>query len=400
MFYNTWCQMCTRCLYIDHPRLLPVPLTMDAPLPETHRALVFHSTSEPLKLEVRRTPRPTPGSAIVRILIANVISYMGEIYDGTRRYPFPSPLVTGTSAIGRIAAIGSDATTLKPGNLVLVDSTIRGRDDPACVFLFGITEGFTEGSRKLMHGEWRDATYAEYSKVPLENCIPMNEQRLLGKIEHGGLGYTLGDLAMIPQMLVPYGGLVDIDLKVGETVIVAPATGAFGGAAVLVALAMGARVIAMGRNVEALKRLAGRSDRVETVPMTADMQADLETLQTFGTIDAFFDISPPAAAHSTHFKSCILSLRQSGRVSLMGGPREDVPFPHHAITHRNLTLKGKWMYERADVFVLLKMVELGTLRLGEQAGLYGKQFALDSWKDAFAYAAANGAVGTQALIAP
>lgn len=95
-----------------------------------------------------------------------------------------------------------------------------------------------------MHGQWRDAMYAECAKIPLENCIPLS-QSLLAKPEDGGLGYAAEDLAQLPRLLVPFGGLRDIDVKVGETVIVSPATGAFDGAAVQVAVAMGARVIAM-----------------------------------------------------------------------------------------------------------------------------------------------------------
>ena len=58
---------------------------------------------------------------------------------------------------------------------------------------------------------------------------------------------------------------------------------------------MGARVIAMGRNVDSLARLKSKvpqPDRVETVPITGDMDHDLAALQKFGEIDAFFDIGP------------------------------------------------------------------------------------------------------------
>lgn len=52
----------------------------------------------------------------------------------------------------------------------------------------------------------------------------------------GGLGYPVADLSILPKYLVAYGGFRDIDLKPGETVIVAPAMGAYSGAAVEVAL--------------------------------------------------------------------------------------------------------------------------------------------------------------------
>jgi D-arabinose 1-dehydrogenase-like Zn-dependent alcohol dehydrogenase len=276
-------------------------------LPKVHRALVQRVYAEPLQLEIIPTPQPTPGSAIVKVLAANVISYMARIYNGERKYSYPTPLVAGTSAIGRVAAVGPDSVLLKPGQLVFVDCVIRGRDDPSAIILSGITEGASEGSRKLMHGEWRDSTYAEYVKAPLESCFPLNESFLCGSPTGGGLGYEVERLAYISALLVPYGGLRDIRLEPGETVIIAPATGQFGGAAVLVVLAMGARVIAMGRNTEALAKLKTLSRRVETVRITGNQEEEMTALQKFGSADAFFDISPRQASNSTHIKSAILS---------------------------------------------------------------------------------------------
>ena len=370
-------------------------------LPKTHRALVLNSKSEPPTVQSIPTPKPTPGSAVVRVLGAGVISYSRNIYNGKRQYAYPTPLVIGTSAIGRIAAVGPDATLLTPGQLVHVDSTIRGRDDPGANFLSGVHEGFTEGSRKLMRGEWRDSTYAEYVKAPLENCIVLNEKRLLGSAEEGGLGYRMEDLVYIAALLVPFGGLRDIKLETGETIIVSPATGSFGGAAVKVAHAMGARVIAMGRNTDILKNIAASYERVEAVQITGDVAADTKKLREFGTIDAMFDISPPEAVKSTHLKSGILALKHSGRVSLMGGIRGDIPIPHHAVMHNSLQLRGKWMYERDDIEALVKMIEIGVLKLGEKDGVkHVGTFKLENWEKAFDAAAENSGIGRVVVIAP
>lgn len=135
---------------------------------------------------------------MVRVEAANVISYSKFIYNGARNYPFPLPLVIGTSALGRVAALGPDSVLLKPGELVFIDCFIRGRDDPEAAFLFGIHEGHTEGSKILMRGEWRDSTYAEYAKVPLENCYPLNESLLKDK-----LGYGIDDLQDISRSVAP-----------------------------------------------------------------------------------------------------------------------------------------------------------------------------------------------------
>ncbi|KAJ3886762.1 alcohol dehydrogenase [Lentinula edodes] len=370
-------------------------------LPETHRILQLTSTSEPLQLKTVPTPQAGPGSAVVKVLAAGILSYSADIYNGKRQYPFPKPLVPGSSAIGRIVAVGPDATTLVPGQLVFLDCTIRGRDNSEAVILSGISEGFTEASKKLMHGEWRDSTYAEYTKFPLENCIPLDEQRLLGPVEAGGLGYCVEDLMHISKLVVPYGGLNDIQLKPGETVIIAPATGPFGSAAVRVALAMGAgRVIAMGRNETMLHKLSTLDARISTVRITGNEKTETDALKKLGPIDVFFDISPFMAANSTHFKSAIAALRHSGRISLMGGVYADMSFPYLSFMHRNLTMKGTWMFSREQMFAFVKLLESGLQPLGEKNGLsVGGKFELEEWEEAFEKARVAGA-GEVVVIVP
>ncbi|KAF2100148.1 NAD(P)-binding protein [Rhizodiscina lignyota] len=368
-------------------------------LPAWHKALVLDIY--PPKVDKQPTPKPGPGSAIVRILAANVLSYAKEVFSGQRPYPLQKPLTIGSSAVGRIAAIGPDTTSLKPGQLVLVDSFIQARDEPSASILSGLHEGMTEASRTLMRGEWRNSTYAEYAKCPLEQLHPFNEQRFLGSPADGGLGYTLEDLSYISTLAVPFGGLSDIRLKAGQTIIVAPATGNFGGAAVRMAVAMGARVIAMGRNKNALQRIAAGNERTEVVQMTGDMQTDLEELQKFGKIDAFFDISPPQASRSTHLKSCILALRPGGYVSLMGGQQEDVAIPIGAIMHRSIKLHGMFMYTRDDIKTLIGMAEIGVLKLtGGSGGRVSGKFKLEEWEKAFDSAAEGQASGERAVITP
>ena len=85
----------------------------------------------------------------------------------------------------------------------------------------------------------------------------------------------------------------------------------------------------------------------------------------------------------------------------MGGILEDVPFPHWQIMHKNLTLKGKWMFEREDIKRMIKMVENGMMKLGESAGIkiVGK-FGLEDWDKAFTAAEKNAGMGEMALITP
>ncbi|KAJ3536087.1 hypothetical protein NM208_g6865 [Fusarium decemcellulare] len=230
-------------------------------------------------------------------------------------------------------------------------------------------EGFGEASRKFAE-EWRNSTYAEYAKVPLENCHALDKERLFGQPEDGGLGYKLDDLTHLFSMLFPFGGLADIDVKAGDVAIIAPATGRYGSAAVHLALAMGAKVVAIGRNADVLASLEPISPRLTTVTLTGDIEKDTVNLAkaTAGGADAFWDMSP-AVKNLTHFRSCLNVLKPGGRVSLMGGALSEVNFSYLDILNKALTIKGTLMCTRDQVRRLVRMVESGSLPLGEKAGM-------------------------------
>lgn len=75
-------------------------VNMTSPQPSQHRALVLSSRTGPLAVRTVPTPEAIPGSAVVEILAAGVISYQREIYNGSKshmHYTLPTPLVAGMS---------------------------------------------------------------------------------------------------------------------------------------------------------------------------------------------------------------------------------------------------------------------------------------------------------------
>lgn len=155
-----------------------------------HRALVLKSTSEPLLLDTRPIPSASTGSVVVKVLGLSVLPYMQSVINGSLHYLIRPPMVLGSSCIGRVHDVGSDATSLTPGQLVYCDMQVRARDDPNLAILMGL-HGNT--APKLMEGEWRDGSYAEYAKFPTENIFPLNEELLFEKF-----GYTVEDLVQLP----------------------------------------------------------------------------------------------------------------------------------------------------------------------------------------------------------
>jgi hypothetical protein len=91
---------------------------------------------------------------------------------------------------------------------------------------------------------------------------------------------------------------------------VCSATGGYGWAGVQVAIAMGARVIAMGRNETKLAELkshmlqASPGAQIEMMNMTGDEADDLAELKAFGTIDAVLDLTPPQASRVVTLEKC------------------------------------------------------------------------------------------------
>ncbi|PQE30114.1 alcohol dehydrogenase protein [Rutstroemia sp. NJR-2017a WRK4] len=371
-------------------------------LPPTMRALQLEVMGQP-QIKTLPTPTAVDGSVVVKVLATSVEPAYKHIFDG--KVPFlhvPTPSIPGTRAVGRVAAIGPDTTSLELGQLVVLEPFVRARDDPDVQILWGAgVFGDYPKAKKLADEVWHDGMMAEYVRAPLENCYALNEKLLLGSPADGGLGYSMGDLTYIARHVVAYGGFRGIDLKAGETVIVAPATGAYSSAAVEVASAMGARVIAVSRNLPLLQKVAAANQRVTPVQMTGNVMEDVATLKKLGPIDAFLDITPAVANGSSHIRSCLMALKNYGRASLMGVPTNDIDIPYVMAVLNNLTIRGQYMYEREDVRGLIKLVESGVLKLGKSAGheLVG-EFSLDEWEKAIETAASSGGPGQLTVLYP
>ncbi|RAH50444.1 putative isopropanol dehydrogenase [Aspergillus brunneoviolaceus CBS 621.78] len=398
------------------------------PKPETHTALTLHAHNQPLTLTTVPLPHATTGSAIVRILAASIVPYMAEILRGQRAgYALSLPLTPGNSAIGRIHATGDDAVALQPGQLVFIDITIRARDDPTVSMLAGVHGGGTAAAQRLMDGPWRHATYAEYARFPLENLFALDEGALLqeqrrqqqqqgqGQGLGQGLGYSVADLCLLSVCLVPFGGLAEVEVKPGEVVIVGPATGRYGGAAVAVALAMGATVVAVGRNravLAAMERTYAHTHpgRLRTVVMEhdGDVQRRSEALRAAaagrnsraGGADVYIDFSPPAADGSL-LAAAVGALRPFGRCVIMGGSTGQINVPYLEVMFKSLRLQGRFMYDRQHVLRLIQMVESGLLRLGEAIGVdHVEEFGLESATEALEAAARLSGWGGHVVLRP
>ncbi len=358
------------------------------------KAAVLKSFGSPLAIETVPVPVLGTGEVIVDIVATRVLSYMNEVFDGTRNYALDLPIIPGPGGIGRVRAIGPDATRLAVGDWVFCDPTVRSRDDIVApdIALQGLTAAGPGGM--LLQKHFRHGSFAEQMLVPTENV------KRIGAItpEDATRWCALGTL------LVPYGGFLAANLRPGETVLVSGATGNFGSAAVAVALAMGAAcVVAPGRNETMLAELVRRyGERVRPVKLTGNEAEDCARMKRAapGPIDCVLDIMPPSVS-TTVVRAAIMTVRPYGRVVLMGGVNMQggagLELPYNWIMRECITIHGVWMYPPDAAVRLIALVRAGLLCLDHYETT---AFDLDHANEAVAYAAANAGPFGMTVIRP
>ena len=360
------------------------------------KAAILKSFGTPLAIET--VPDPVlgtgTGEVIVDVAASRVLAYADEVFSGKRPYLLELPVIPGTGGIGRVRAVGPDATRLAPGDWVFCDPTVRSRDDAVSptIMLQGLTGGSEAGLK--LHRHYHDGSFAEQMRVPTENLTR------LGDIDPEQAPAWCG----IGTLLVPYGGLLAADLKAGEIVVVNGATGAFGSAGVAVALAMGARtVIATGRNGEVLKDLSKRfGERVRTVQMHGDEETDRARILEAapGPIDCVLDLLPPAATVA-QVRTALLTVRPYGRVVLMGGVgmggNGGLDLSYAWMMRNCVTVHGQWMFPRDAASRMIGLVRAGLIKLEE---FTVTTFPLEKANDAIVHAAANAGPFKMTIVTP
>ncbi|MFT3696598.1 MAG: zinc-binding dehydrogenase [Kofleriaceae bacterium] len=308
-----------------------------------------------LQLNDVAVPEVRPGSVLVKVSCGALLSYQRDYVEG--KLPHYSPpdgfFTIGTNAIGRIEKVGRDVWHLKAGDRVFVSPHMVAREnvvEPAQA-LIGLT---AYGDGKKLQADWRDGPLAEYLLTPAATLTPIE-----------GLDW-ISDTQLITLMryAVPYGGLVRGRLAAGETVVVTGATGAFGTAAVYLAVAMGAgRVIAAGRNRAALDAL--KSERVTPVVLSGELEADVAMLRAYQPSMAFDIVGRATDPNAT--LAALRSLQRNGRLVIMGSMAVPLPIPYGDVMINNWEIIGQFMYDAGAVRSLLGLARSKQLDLSRIA---------------------------------
>jgi len=231
---------------------------------------------EALELVDIPVPQPKPDQAVVKIAAAGV-NFI-DTYQREGRYKVPLPFVAGQEGAGVVTAVGSETTSVKPGDRVAW-AGIQG-------------------------------SYAEYIAAPANRMVALP----------AGVSDREAAAVMLQGMTAHYLAYSTFPLKRGQTALVHAAAGGVGLLLVQIAHNIGARVIGTVSTAEKAKlaREAGADDIIFYTQ--DDFESETRRLTGGKGVDVVYD-----SVGKTTFEKGLNVLRPRGMMVLFGGSSGAVP---------------------------------------------------------------------------
>ena len=223
-------------------------------------------------------PGPTPkaNEALVQIE-ATGVNFI-DVYFREGRYPTELPFINGQEAAGVVTEVGSDVTTLKPGDRVAYSSRL--------------------------------GSYAEYAAVPADRLVKIPAE----------LDFEQAAAAMLQGMTAHYLLHSAYPLQKGQTALIHAAAGGVGLLLVQMAKTIGGRVIATAGTQEKaqLARDAGADECI--VYTETDFESETKRLTNNEGVHVVYD-----GVGKATFDKDLNVLRPRGYLVLFGGSSGAVP---------------------------------------------------------------------------
>jgi len=223
-------------------------------------------------------PSPTPkaNEALIQIKAAGV-NFI-DVYFREGRYPAPLPFVDGQEAAGVVTEVGSEVTTVSPGDRVAYTGTL--------------------------------GAYAEYAVIPADKLVKIPD----------AVDFSAAAAAMLQGMTAHYLSHSTYQIQAGETALIHAAAGGVGALLVQMCKKIGARVIATA-GTEEKAQLAREAGADECIIYTqTDFESETRRLTDGQGVHVVYD----GVGKATFDKGLAL-LRPRGYMVLFGGSSGAVP---------------------------------------------------------------------------
>src|ERR1700685_4062556 len=265
-------------------------------------------------------------------------------YQLPGRAPFPLPQQLGREAAGEVVAVGSAVKRFRPGDRVI---GVTHPEDPDSA---ETARGLGNLSRNLaIPGHQAFGSYAQYLVRDERMWLPLPD----------GVDYEQAGGALW-AFLSSHPGVHDLlKVRLGDTVLIAGASGGMGQATMQLARLCGARVIATTRH--AGKAAVLRELGADAAVVTADVEharAEILTLTGGEGVDHAVDYT--GSPDVVRFLGSVLRLGGSMIISSEQG-REPMPFLASDMIRLELNLLGIRGARMNDMLAVLKLLGAGRI---------------------------------------
>ena len=312
------------------------------------RAVLISAFAQPPSLVTVADPAPRPDGVVVKVEATGLCRSDWHGWQG-HDPDIELPHVPGHELAGTIAEVGSQVTSWRPGDRVAVPFICACGTCPQC--RSGNQQVCT---RQLQPGFNYWGSFAEYVAIPYAevNLVPLPEQVDFQTAAALGCRFATSYRAVTSVAAV----------RPGEWVVVF-GCGGVGLSAVMIAVAAGARVIAVDRQPAALD-LAVRYGAEHRLPATAEGADQIAEVagQIVELTGGGAEVTIDAIGAESVVQACLSSLKPRGRHVQIGLLPEPIRLDLSLLAFRELSWLGSHGMAAHEFPRLLELLGSGTLR--------------------------------------
>jgi NADPH:quinone reductase-like Zn-dependent oxidoreductase len=308
------------------------------------KAIVFYQHGGPEVLQYADVPEPPirPTEVLVRVRACALNHLDLWVRRGIPNVPIPLPHIPGSDAAGEIAQIGTQVTTVRVGQKVVLAPGVSCGKCPAC--LAGLDNRCPQFTNL---GYIIDGGCAEFVRCPEVNCLPYPEN------------LSFEQAAAVPLVFqTAWHMLVTrAQLQPGEDVLVLGAGSGVGSAAIQIAKFFGARVIATAGTDEKLEKARQLGADHIINHKSQKIRDEVRRVTSNRGVDVVFEHVGTAT-----WDASVASLAPGGRLVTCGATTGyDAKVDLRYLFSRQLSLLGSYMGTKSELRTVLKLVRSGRL---------------------------------------
>jgi len=309
------------------------------------KAILFHQHGGPEVLQFTDVPdpEPRPTEVLVRVRACALNHLDLWVRGGLPNVPIPLPHIPGSDVAGEIAKIGSEVTTVRVGQKVVLAPGVTCGKCAACI------SGQDNRCRQFTNlGYMIDGGCAEFVRVPEVNCLSCPEN------------LSFEQAAAIPLVFQTAWHMLiaRAQLQPGEDVLVLGAGSGVGTAAIQIAKFFGARVIATAGSDEKLQKARELGADHGINHKSQKIRDEVRRITNKRGVDVVFEHVGTAT-----WDDSLASLALAGRLVTCGATTGyDAKIDLRFLFSRQLSLLGSYMGVKSELHTIMKLVAVGRLK--------------------------------------